>query len=616
MPGLFGYFGSQNDKSLLDQMGKALISNDSQLVSLNKNEGEMFGIGLASLGLFSKNGEEAYDENSGWLVQLHGELTNKSEILSMIKSEKLLSDAQLVLRLYLRQGEKSFSLLKGAFALSCINNIEKKLYLVSDPHGLKPIFYRHYNGVLYFASRIIALRPINVPRRLDWVALSQLTAYGYILDERTLVDGIKKLPPATILYFDSKNLSLTSYRKWEKSSYTGKPLKFHLNRLYDTFLASAENNLTSEFRYGLPLTGGLDSRAILAVADYLKRKNKLPPLMLYTFALNPKCTDYVIAKELAKIAGLPYRLLKLSEDSITKWGDHVVQMTDGVFNIIDAHSIEYVYDYNKWFDIVLFGVGGEFARAHYADLAWHLSDDHLDYLENKKHLTDFCLKKFNVTFDIEKEFPFLFSAEKVNSLQESSRDAMSRTMSTFPQDASSRDILDLFYLQKRAVNFQQGGRGHDEVSTETRYIYMDDDYLQAVYDAPFSLKRGGGIQRCLIEQFSPKMGRVKRDRTGLPMNMGKTEEKCRLTLEKLLEKSRIKRPYRVIPYVNYAVLLRGPLKDYFASILFSKRLKDRGIFQESFIDRIWSQHMDGQSWKYEEIALLATIELFCRWYLD
>ena len=616
MPGLFGYFGPQNDKSLLDQMGNALISNDSHMVSLDKNEGEGFGVGLASLGLFSKNGNEAYDENTGWLVQLHGELTNKSEILSLIKTEDLLSDAQLVLQLYLRQGEKSFSLLKGAFALSCVNNIEKKLYLVSDPHGLKPVFYRHYNGVLYFASRIIALRPINVPRRLDWVALSQFTAYGYILDERTLVDGIKKLPPATILYFDSKNLSLTSYRKWEKSSYTGKPLRFHLDRLYDTFLASAENNLTSEFRYGLPLTGGLDSRAMLAVADYLKRKNKLPPLMLYTFALNPKCTDYVIAKELAKIAGLPHRLLKLSEDSIAKWGDRVIQMTDGVFNIIDAHSIEYVYDYNKWFDVVLFSVGGEFARAHYADLAWHLSNDHLDYLENKKYLTDFCLKKFNVAFDIEKEFPLLFSAEKVNSLQESSRDAMSRTMSAFPQDASSRDILDLFYLQERAVNFQQGGRGHDEVSTETRYIYMDDAYLQAVYDAPFSLKRGGGIQRWLIEQFSPKMGRIKRDRTGLPMNMGKTEEKCRLTLKKLLEKSRIKQPYRVIPYINYAVLLRGPLKDYFASILFSKQLKDRGIFQQSFIDRIWAQHMDGQSWKYEEIALLTTIELFCRWYLD
>ena len=85
MPGLFGYFGSQNDKSLLDQMGKALISNDSQLVSLNKNEGEMFGIGLASLGLFSKNGEEAYDESSGWLVQLHGELTNDE----LVKSRKI-----------------------------------------------------------------------------------------------------------------------------------------------------------------------------------------------------------------------------------------------------------------------------------------------------------------------------------------------------------------------------------------------------------------------------------------------------------------------------------------------------------------------------------------------
>ena len=81
-----------------------------------------------------------------------------------------------------------------------------------------------------------------------------------------------------------------------------------------------------------------------------------------------------------------------------------------------------------------------------------------------------------------------------------------------------------------------------------------------------------------------------------------------------IEKTRIKRPYRVIPYVNYAVLLRGPLKKYFQEILFNSSLEDRGIVNGSGIGKTWKEHMEDGKWKQEQIGLFATVELFYSWF--
>jgi hypothetical protein len=118
----------------------------------------------------------------------------------------------------------------------------------------------------------------------------------------------------------------------------------------------------------------------------------------------------------------------------------------------------------------------------------------------------------------------------------------------------------------------------------------------------------------LIKKLDPALGRVTRDRSGIPMNMGSIEETARRTVRALLEKTRLKRKYRVIPYVNYAVLLRRPLKPYYHDILFNSALENDHIINRSGIEQVWKEHLDLGSWKQEQIGILATVDLFYGWY--
>src|ERR1035437_6372089 len=109
-------------------------------------------------------------------------------------------DTEVLLRGYLEWGiDALVSRLRGMFAFGVWDNPRRKLTLVRDRLGVKPLVYSARNGEIVFASTITALRAAGFGGEIDPQAVLEVLEFGYVTEDRAIYEGISKLPPATIL---------------------------------------------------------------------------------------------------------------------------------------------------------------------------------------------------------------------------------------------------------------------------------------------------------------------------------------------------------------------------------------------------------------------------------
>ena len=96
--------------------------------------------------------------------------------------------------------------------LRMINQGAERLFLARDRFGEKPLYLHEANGALYFASEAKALLQLpNVPRDVDLSAVWDYLAYRYVPGPRTLLQAVRKLPPATAAIWHRGHLQEIRY---------------------------------------------------------------------------------------------------------------------------------------------------------------------------------------------------------------------------------------------------------------------------------------------------------------------------------------------------------------------------------------------------------------------
>lgn len=90
----------------------------------------------------------------------NGQIYNHNELRERLSSEykfASMCDTEVILNSYLKWGKGFVNYLDGQFAIAIYDSGKKELILARDPMGIKPLYYSHYQGKLYFASEIKAL---------------------------------------------------------------------------------------------------------------------------------------------------------------------------------------------------------------------------------------------------------------------------------------------------------------------------------------------------------------------------------------------------------------------------------------------------------------------------
>ena len=207
--------------------------------------------------------------------------------------------------------------------------------LFNDRYGSHRIYYHESKEAFYFAAEakaILAVRPEL--RRTDPRGLAELIACGCVLEDRTIFDGIHVLPAGSVWTLrDGAVVGKGTYfrpAEWEDQG----PLdaESYYRELRDVFSQNLPRYFDSSQRIGLSLTGGLDTRMILAWW-----KGAPGSLPCYTFrGTYNDSQDVIVARRVAKLCGQPHQELLVGSDFLSRFSEYAertVYVTDGCADV-------------------------------------------------------------------------------------------------------------------------------------------------------------------------------------------------------------------------------------------------------------------------------------------
>lgn len=197
------------------------------------------------------------------------------------------TDTEVVLRAYQEYGPACVSRFRGMFAFVVWDEQAERLFAARDRFGIKPLYYDATDERLAFASEVTSLLASGVTERsLDAKGVEGFLAFGSVPAPRTIVDGVRSLPPGATLDYDPSTGHCTVERYWVPSFGDGDGTT--PERIRDLLGESVALRLRSDVPVGAFLSGGLDSSTIVALMK--EQRESTEPL--HTFSVGFPQEDY------------------------------------------------------------------------------------------------------------------------------------------------------------------------------------------------------------------------------------------------------------------------------------------------------------------------------------
>ena len=250
-------------------------------------------------------------------------------------------NASYLVHLYEELGARFFEKLNGVFSGLLVDRRENKVVLFNDRYGLARIYYHENSEGFYFASEAKALLKVlpNL-RQVDMQGLGELFACGCVLQNRTLFPGIFLLPGGSAWTFTPDSpVDKRAYfhkRTWEEQPQLSETEYYE--KLKATFTRVLPRYLRDSDSIAMSLTGGLDSRVIMAWAQC--KPSKLP---CYSHrGVFRECADAKIARRVAKLCKQSHRTITVDGKFFSDFpalAKQTVYITDGAMDVTGAVSL-------------------------------------------------------------------------------------------------------------------------------------------------------------------------------------------------------------------------------------------------------------------------------------
>ncbi|MFV8366571.1 asparagine synthase (glutamine-hydrolyzing) [Flavobacterium sp. XS1P27] len=217
-------------------------------------------------------------EDGRYVLVYNGEIYNFKEFYPELKSNgfdiRTTSDTEVLMKLFQLHGLKMLNRLNGMFAFAIWDKLEKKLTLVRDRMGVKPLYYSFYNETLYFASEQKALFTAGVPLKMAQDGLEEYIFNRFVAGENTLYKNVKKVLPGHIMtIYESGKTTVEKWWNLKKEIQNQPEIKNPVEWFQETFDDSVKMRMVSDVPVGVMLSGGLDSSSILASLHHQKYKD-------------------------------------------------------------------------------------------------------------------------------------------------------------------------------------------------------------------------------------------------------------------------------------------------------------------------------------------------------
>lgn len=285
---------------------------------------------LSILDLSSHGHQPMISEDGQHIMAFNGEVYNfaaiRPELEALGHHFKGTGDSEVILAAFQQWGMTAVDRFIGMFAIALWDRRARRLVLLRDRLGIKPLYYGWDGNSLWFASELKALRKFgHWTPAIDQSALAEYLQFGYINAPRSIYQGVSKLEPGHYLSLDLDAGAPVLQRYWTVLDALKQPLQGSEQELSDQLEALMEDafalRMVSDVPVGVFLSGGIDSSLVTA----LLQKNRSVPLRTFTIGFSEARVDESQhARRVAEHLGTVHteRIMQPQEarDLLPQWG--------------------------------------------------------------------------------------------------------------------------------------------------------------------------------------------------------------------------------------------------------------------------------------------------------
>jgi asparagine synthase (glutamine-hydrolysing) len=338
--------------------------------------GERIGLGARRLSIIDVTGghQPIANEEGTLVVVYNGEIYNHRELRARLEVQghrfSTRSDTEVLLHLHEEYGDAAVHLLQGMFAYAVWGRERRRLVLVRDRLGIKPLYYTETNGSMLFASEVKALlEHPDVKTTVDHTALELYLAFRYVPGPDTLFKGIKKLQPGHFLVHENGRTEIRRY--WEPvlgDFLPGTRLDEAVEEFAELLQQTVRSQLVSDVPVGMLLSGGIDSSAIAAMMARATDR----PITTFTvgFDLPGAHNELDHARAVARHLGADHHELVLSPNAAELLPDLVRHMDEPVADPALLPTYLICRFAHEKVPVVLTGEGGDELLGGYPRYEW------------------------------------------------------------------------------------------------------------------------------------------------------------------------------------------------------------------------------------------------------
>lgn len=617
MPGLAGYFSlneSDNHK-LLGKMINSLIHEDFHKVDIYIDSN--FACTRVHLGIFNPGPQPVFNKDKSICVFIEGKIYGYENELNNLKNEGYMfineNDAEFCLNSYMKYGKEFIKKLNGNFVILIYDLKLNKIIIANDRFGFRVHYYCLNQDKIIFSPEIKAiLQDENFKKELNEIGVSQYFAFGEFWDKTTFFKKINLLPPASILTYDGKKLTLEKYWELKYVADYSKTEKEYSDELVKALKISVERRMNEEIRYGVTLSGGLDSRSVLSsIPDPIRKKT-----IVCTFG-SEDCDEVKIAKKVTKKLGIINHIIsEVNSSMILEYANKDIWLNEGRNYIGVTFAYPIFEKLRGKVDLVFDGFAMDLSLG-----GSYLNKERVK-CENENSLID-SLSRKRIFNDMELKNLFLPDYyRKIKDIPKNSiKKEFKKLKSSLPGNKS-----DEFFMNTRVAWMHIGDltiRNFLEVSHPT----SDNDFFDIILKIPPEWRLDHRTYKIFLKKLSSEMSKIPYDKIMIrPTNPNIL---WKLAIVYLVIKERFKKKLNVLTkgkillrnkrsYVSFDEWFRTDeeWQKFFKEILLSKDNISENIFNHEYINLLFEEQISGKRKNSLKLLYLASFKLFLKEYFS
>lgn len=589
MPGAFGYWcedSRQNRLSLIEAMSSSMLH--SELLESEHVLVPGFGAGLVSLAASRGGLVQDNDQSSRYYLLLDGELINSKNLVDTydIDTNRNWSDAEIVLNLYLKVGWTFLRHVDGLFIIVLYDRLEHCLTIASDRYGLRPLYIMHDMAGVGFAGEVKALLKLpHAKLTIDRQAIAEWFSFGQLLGDTTWIEGVKLFPPGTVMQISRRGVVTDSYWSWSHISQQKASSEMEFVEELGRLWTQAVERRVSDQRLSVFLSGGLDSRAVLAALvenDY--------DITAVTFGeLNS--LDLSIARQVTSLKKISHHYIELNSHNWLENRIKGVWLTDGMLSFIHLHGFRGVEELPSVIDLDIQSFAG--------DLILGGSYLKRDYIENWGRSRDLVFRSMYMRSDLIPE------------------DIALELLSDIYSSYSELSHSDYFFLENRVRRFTNCGTIALRSYIKRHFPTYDNELIEFIYSQNPELRYGGRLyKRMLLDRFPEYYSDIPWQKTGLPIGKPVWRHKQK-ALARYLGHQISRFPWmgdnfhsRRKTFANYVEWMRQePARALIIQLIYSENALFPAYIDGAVARGIVDSFMAGKSNDHNIVSLLCTFEI-------